>query len=207
MRFSGILFAVLVVSTASVSLQPAMAAPLAVDRSLASSAATPQPVRYRHHGWRHHGWHHHGRHHYGWRRGYYGPGAVVGGLAAGAIIGSAIAGSEARAANNDTTPIAPAVSNPMTRAPGLTLAMMASGTPAPDPKTRIIPRDDPAACAAGFLCSEPPAGAGRAADPADRGSGRLTRLHDLRHWCLARRVRAVDNRDSGNHPGLSPQRT
>ena len=106
MRFSGILFAVLVVGTASVSLQPAMAAPLAVDRSLASSAATPQPVRYRHHGWRHHGWrhhgwHHHGRHHYGWRRGYYGPGAVVGGLAAGAIIGSAIAGSEARAANND----------------------------------------------------------------------------------------------------------
>jgi hypothetical protein len=97
MRFSRILSAALVMGAASISLQPAMAAPLTVDRSLATSAATPQPVRWRHHGWHHHGWHHH----HGWRRGYYGPGAVVGGLAAGAIIGSAIANSQARAANND----------------------------------------------------------------------------------------------------------
>ena len=105
MRFSRILSAALVVGAASVSLQPAMAAPLTVDRSLATSAAmTPQTVQYRH--WRHHGWHlggwrHHGWSHLGWRRGYYGPGAVVGGLAAGAIIGGAIAQSQARAAGNN----------------------------------------------------------------------------------------------------------
>jgi hypothetical protein len=103
MQFSRILSAALVVGAASISFQPAMAAPLTVNRSLATSAVTPQTVRWRH-GW-HHGWHHHGWHrgwrHHGWRRGYYGPGAVVGGLAAGAIIGGAIANSEARAANND----------------------------------------------------------------------------------------------------------
>jgi hypothetical protein len=102
MRFSRILSAALVVGAATVSLQSATAAPLTIDRSLATnSAATPQPVRWRHHGWHHHrGWHHGWRRH-GWRRGYYGPGAVVGGLAAGAIIGGAIASSQARAANND----------------------------------------------------------------------------------------------------------
>jgi hypothetical protein len=94
--FPRILSATLIAGAASVSLQPATAAPLTVDRSLATSAATPQPVRWRHYGgWRHHGWHR------GWRRGYYGPGAVVGGLAAGAIIGGAIANSQARAGNND----------------------------------------------------------------------------------------------------------
>jgi len=101
MRFSRILSAALVVGAASVSLQPAAAAPLTVDRSLATSAATPQPVRWRHHGWHHRGGWHHGWHHRGWRHGYYGPGAVVGGLAAGAIIGGAIANSQARAANNN----------------------------------------------------------------------------------------------------------
>ena len=101
MRFSRILSAALVVGAASVSLQPAAAAPLTVDRSLATSAPTPQPVRWRHHGWHHHGGWHHGWHHRGWRHGYYGPGAVVGGLAAGAIIGGAIANSQARAANNN----------------------------------------------------------------------------------------------------------
>jgi hypothetical protein len=101
MRFSRILSAALVIGAASVSLQPAAAAPLTVDRSLATSGATPQPVRWRHHGWHHHGGWHHGWHHRGWRHGYYGPGAVVGGLAAGAIIGGAIANSQARAANND----------------------------------------------------------------------------------------------------------
>jgi hypothetical protein len=101
MRFSRILSAALVVGAASVSLQPAAAAPLTVDRSLATSAATPQPVRWRHHGWHHHGGWHHGWHHRGWRHGYYGSGAVVGGLAAGAIIGGAIANSQARAANSN----------------------------------------------------------------------------------------------------------
>jgi hypothetical protein len=109
MRFSKILLAALAVGGASILFQPAMAAPLTVDRSLATSAATPQPVRYRHHGWHHHH-HHHGWHHHGWRRGYYGygpgyygygPGPVFGGLAAGAIIGSAIAGSQARAPRSD----------------------------------------------------------------------------------------------------------
>jgi hypothetical protein len=100
MRFSKILSAALVMGAASVSLQPATAAPLTVDRSLATSTATPQPVRWRHHGWHHRGGWHHGWHRRGWRRGYYGPGAVVGGLAAGAIIGGAIANSQARDSND-----------------------------------------------------------------------------------------------------------
>lgn len=106
MRFSTILLTALMVGATSVSLQPAVAAPLSIDRSLAAPAATLQPVQY----WRHH--------HHGWRRGYYGygpgyygygygPGAVVGGLAAGAIVGSAIAGSavagsQTRAAGDDS---------------------------------------------------------------------------------------------------------
>jgi hypothetical protein len=110
MRFSSILLAALMVGATSVSLQPATAAPLTVDRSLANPTATPQQVRYRHHGWHRHGWRHHGWRggyygygpgYYGYGPGYYGPGAVVGGLAAGAIIGSAIAGSQARAPRSD----------------------------------------------------------------------------------------------------------
>ncbi|MBS0532207.1 MAG: BA14K family protein [Proteobacteria bacterium] len=85
MRFSRIVSAALVAGAASISLQSAMAAPLTVDRSLATSAMTPQTVQYR--DWRHDGWP--------------GPGAAIGGLTAGAIIGGAIAESQARAASND----------------------------------------------------------------------------------------------------------
>jgi hypothetical protein len=102
MRLSSLIFAAFVAGTTSLLLQPAGAAPLSVDTSLAAPTASAQPVRYwRHHGWHHHGWHHHGWRHHGWRHGYYGPGAVIGGLAAGAIVGSAIANSQARAANDD----------------------------------------------------------------------------------------------------------
>ena len=79
---------------ASISLAPAVAAPMtavAGAKELAASATPLVNVQYRR-------WHH--RHHYYrpyYRRDYGAGAAALGGLAAGAIIGGAIANSQARA--------------------------------------------------------------------------------------------------------------
>lgn len=80
----------------SISLPPAVAAPLMPAGASTGMAASAQPltnVQYRR-GYGHHRYH--GYH--GWRHRHGGTGAaVLGGLAAGAIIGGAIANSQARA--------------------------------------------------------------------------------------------------------------
>jgi hypothetical protein len=90
--------ATLIGATALVTMQPASAAPLQMDRALAATGANVETVQYRP-GWRHGGYRHggYGHHHgYGHRGGYGTGAAVIGGLAAGAIIGGAIANSQAQ---------------------------------------------------------------------------------------------------------------